>query len=200
MGVHMYLEHFNFKEFPFSLTPNIDFYCNLSGHQNTLNVVLLALRAGEGFVKVIGEVGSGKTLLCRMLLEQLGNHFVTAYIPNPDLTPDGLRIALGQELGLKEPFPTSQHALLDLINNRLLALHDAGKQVVLIIDEAQALSDQSLEALRLLTNLETCKTKLLQVVLFGQPELDTRLNQNHLRQLNQRITFACYLPRLNREE
>lgn len=196
----MYLEHFKLKEFPFSLTPNTEFFCGLPGYQGALNVLLVSLRSGEGFVKVTGEVGSGKTLLCRVLLNEIKNDFVTAYVPNPDLTPFGLRKALAQEIGIPKPFPKESNDLLQLIVEKLLELFKNNQRVVIILDEAQAISDECLEALRLLTNLETENSKLLQVVLFGQPELDIRLNQTSLRQLKQRIGFSYRLPELSRSE
>ncbi len=196
----MYLEHFKFSELPFSLTPDVDFYCDLKGHQEALNTLIFSLQSGEGFIKIIGEVGSGKTLLCRKLLSSLDDTFVTAYIPNPDLNPTELRRALLRELGVEPQLLQDQHELLTAINNRLLELHTLKKHVVLLIDEAQALPVESLEALRLLTNLETEKNKLLQVVLFGQPELDEHINRPNLRQLKQRITFSYYLPQMSREE
>ena len=194
----MYLEHFGLRELPFSLTPDTSFFFNYAGHQDALNTLLIALRSGEGFIKVTGEVGTGKTLLCRKLLDSLGTRFVTAYIPNPFLTPTALRLALADELGVQCARNLGQHRLLKLITQTLIELHAAGKRVVLCLDEAQALPDDSLEALRLLTNLETEKHKLLQVVLFGQPELDRRLEQPALRQLKQRITFSCRLEPVER--
>jgi len=161
-------------------------------------VLLVALQGGEGFIKVTGEVGTGKTLLCRQLLNMLDDSYVTAYIPNPFLNPTALRMALADELGIEFARNTGQHRLLQLITRRLLELSADGKQVVLLLDEAQAMPDDTLEALRLLTNLETEKRKLLQVVLFGQPELDMRLNQRKLRQLKQRIVFSYQLAPLNR--
>ncbi|MDX1902422.1 MAG: AAA family ATPase [Gammaproteobacteria bacterium] len=196
----MYLEHFKFNELPFILTPDTNYFCDLKGHQEALDTLLFSLRNGEGFIKIIGEVGAGKTLLCRKLLDSLDETFFTAWIPNPDLTPLELRRALARELKIDLTVLPDQHELLTAINHRLLELHSAGKQVVLLLDEAQALSDESLEAIRLLTNLETSKKKLLQVVLFGQPELDEKLDLSHLRQLKQRISFAYYLPKLSREE
>jgi MSHA biogenesis protein MshM len=196
----MYLEHFRFKELPFTITPNIGFFCHLKGHQEALNTILFSLRSGEGFIKIVGEVGTGKTLLCRKLLDSLEGNYVTAYIHNPDLNPIELRKALARELGIDPTSLHDQHELFMLINNQLLSLHAAGKQVVLLIDEAQAIPSESLETLRLLTNLETETTKLLQVVLFGQPELDERLNQPNFRQLKQRISFSYYLPLLSRED
>ena len=196
----MYLEHFKFKDLPFALTPNVSLYCGLKGHEEALNVILFSLRSGEGFIKIIGEVGSGKTLLCRKVLGSLEEDFVTAYLPNPELPPVELRRALARELGIDLTNLQDQYELLTLINGRLLELHNTNKKVVLLIDEAQALPLESLETLRLLTNIETEKTKLLQVVLFGQPELDEHLEDRRLRQLKQRITFSYYLPLLTRED
>ncbi len=196
----MYLEYFKFNELPFSLTPNVGFFCQLKGHQEALNVLLFSLRSGEGFIKIVGEVGVGKTLLCRKLLNSLGDSYVTAYIPNPDLVPLELRKAIARELGIEVVTSQDQHELLTLLNTKLLELYGIGKRVIVVIDEAQALPPESLEAIRLLTNLETEKTKLLQVVLFGQPELDRHLDKPNLRQLKQRISFSYYLPLLSRED
>lgn len=196
----MYLEHFKFNKQPFALTPNTEFFCELPTHQEALNVLLLSLSQGEGFIKIVGEVGTGKTLLCRILLNILPEAFVTAYIPNPDQTADGLRFAVASELGIEPEAHWTQYQLLDAINMKLLDLHRAGKKAVLVIDEAQALPDECLEAVRLLTNLETEERKLLQVVLFGQPEIDRKLEQESLRQLKQRITFSYHLQPLARHE
>ena len=195
----MYLRHFGLDEFPFTLTPDTEFFFNQGSHQDALNVLLVALQGGEGFIKVTGEVGTGKTLVCRKLLNLLDDNFVTAYLPNPFLNPTALRMALADELGIEFARNIGQQRLLKLITERLIELHGNGKQVVLLLDEAQAMPDDSLEALRLLTNLETEKRTLLQVVLFGQPELDTRLAQAKLRQLRQRIVFSYRLCPLDRD-
>jgi MSHA biogenesis protein MshM len=194
----MYLEHFGLEQHPFSITPDTDFFVNQGSHREALNVLLVALRSGEGFIKVTGEVGTGKSLLCRELLNTLDGEFVTAYLPNPFLNPTALRMALAEELGIEFARNTGQHRLLQLISERLIEICATGKRVALLIDEAQTLPDQSMEALRLLTNLETEKQKLLQVVLFGQPELDERLEGEHLRQLKQRITFSYRIRPLDR--
>ncbi len=195
----MYLEHFGLTEPPFSLTPDTNFWFEYTSHHEALNVLTLALRSGEGFIKVTGEVGLGKTLICRKMLNSLGSEYVTAYIPNPHLSPASMRVALAEELGLDTSEAVTQEQLLRLITYKLLELAKEGKHVVLALDEAQELPDQTLEAVRLLTNLETEKFKLLQVVLFGQPELDQRLSQSHLRQLKQRITYSYVLQPLTRD-
>ncbi|HET7587064.1 MAG TPA: AAA family ATPase [Gammaproteobacteria bacterium] len=195
----MYLEHFGLKTYPFSLTPDTEFFFASPTHREALNVLLVALRGGEGFIKVTGEVGLGKTLLCRQLLNALGDGFVTAYVPNPHLSAASMRLALACELGLKRPRNAyTQQDLLTWLNAALLRLASHRRQVVLCLDEAQQLPDETLEAVRLLTNLETEKRKLLQVVLFGQPELDRRLAERHLRQLKQRITFSYRLAPMDR--
>jgi MSHA biogenesis protein MshM len=196
----MYLCHFGLRELPFTLTPNTNFYLGLESHNEALAVLLTALQTGEGFIKVVGEVGTGKTLMCRKLLNEIPEHFVTAYIPNPYLKPDELRRAVAVELGVKQAQTVSAELLTQRIQQRLLELHIRGHAVVLILDEAQALPSESLEALRLFTNLETETRKLLQVVLFAQPELDERLAEKAFRQLKQRITFSYKLRSMNARE
>ena len=194
----MYLKHFQLRELPFSITPDTSFFMNRSGYQDALNVLLVSIRSGEGFIKVTGEVGVGKTTLCRMLLRSLGPNYVTAYIHNPYIRPDSLLFAIADELGIPYTEKVSQYTLLKLITSNLMRLHKAGKGIVVCLDEVQAMPVKTLEALRLLTNLETEKHKLIQVVLFGQPELDQLLCQPSIRQLRQRITFSYRLLPLNR--
>lgn len=197
----MYLEHFSLSEQPFSITPDTGFYFNNPSHQQAMNVLQVALRSGEGFIKITGEVGTGKTLLCRQLLNQLSNdeQYVATYLPNPNLSPSALNLALAEEMGLQCDANANQHSVLKLINERLIELAAEGKKVVLLIDEAQAMPEESLEALRLLTNLETEKSKLLQIVLFGQPELNDMLERPSIRQLKQRITFSYALEPMSKD-
>ena len=198
----MYLNHFGLQEAPFGLTPNTGFYYGLPPHEEAMQVLNWALAQGEGFIKVTGEVGTGKTLLCRKLLSELGSEACPvrlAWLPNPHLTPGELRTALALELGLAVQ-GDSELDLTDRIHRHLIALHQQGSRVVVLIDEAQALPDETLEAIRLFGNLETESSKLLQIVLFGQPELEVRLARPHLRQLRQRIGFSYCLRPLRCDE
>ena len=189
----MYLEHFGLREYPFSLTPDSRFFFAYRQYQEALNTLLVALRTGEGFIKITGEVGTGKSLLCRKLLNSAEPSIYTAYIPNPLMAPSALGMALAEELGLQLSPSLGQHRIIKAITRRLIALNREGNNVVLCIDEAQTMPLRTMEALRLLTNLETEQQKLLRVVLFGQPELDQKLSDPAIRQLRQRITFSLSL-------
>lgn len=199
----MYREYYGFRHHPFSLSPDTEKFVNLHGHQECMDLLIYALSTGEGFVKIVGDVGTGKTILCRKLLRYLvktpvtNTEYVSIYIPNPLLSPAGLFRTLASELGISLQHDTSQDVIFEALNQRLLLLAGEQKSVVIIIDEAQALPVETLEALRLVTNLETEKQKLVQVILFGQPELDDLLGQHQFRQLQQRITFSYYLTPLN---
>ncbi|MGX5913118.1 ExeA family protein [Aliidiomarina sp. Khilg15.8] len=197
----MYLYHYGMQQLPFTLTPNTSFYCGLQAHDEALEVLVTALKTGEGFIKVTGEVGTGKTLLCRKLLNELPDYFVTAYIPNPQLNSTELRRAVATELGIAPASgSTDQHELAYQLEQRLLEISRSGRTVVLLLDEAQALPLESLETLRLMSNLETESRKLMHLVLFGQPELDERLATKELRQLRQRIGFSYRLRTLSEIE
>jgi MSHA biogenesis protein MshM len=191
----MYQSHFGLSRAPFALTPDPRFFCALRSHVEAHHLTRMALGQGEGFVKITGEVGSGKTLLCRLLLNELRGKQAYAYIANPALSPLELKLQLARELGL--PAVVGEALLNQAIERQLLALNKSGKPVVLIIDEAQALPPASLETLRLFSNLETETGKLLQIVLYGQPELDELLLQKNFRQLRQRIGFSCRLKPLS---
>ena len=196
----MYRTHFGLREMPFGITPDTSFAYACTTHQEALNTLLVAVKNGEGFIKITGEVGTGKTLLCRRFLAMLDQNHVSAYIPNPYVEPRTLLFALAEELGVALARGTDQRQLMKEINRALLNFARQGKTVVLCLDEAQAMPVETLEALRLLTNLETEKRKLLQVVMFGQPELDQKLDHQSIRQLKQRITFQYRLTSLGREE
>jgi MSHA biogenesis protein MshM len=196
----MYLYHFGIKELPFTLTPNTQFFFGLPSHNEALTVLKTALRSGEGFIKVTGEVGTGKTLVCRKLLNEMEKGFVAAYIPNPYLSPSELRHTVANELQVNLPSTSNQQVFTQAIQEKLVEIRKKGQSVVLIIDEAQALPDESIEALRLMTNLETESAKLMQVVLFGQPELNQKIAQPELRQLRQRITFSYELSQMNADQ
>lgn len=196
----MYQSHFGLQELPFGLTPDTSYAYTCASHQEALNTLVVAVKNGEGFIKITGEVGTGKTLLCRAFLAKLDSSFVSAYIPNPYLQPRALLLALAEELHVELPKDEDQHQLIKGLTHALLGFAAAGQSVVVCLDEAQAMPLESLEALRLLTNLETEKRKLLQVVLFGQPELDVKLAQESVRQLRQRITFQYCLTPIRTDE
>jgi MSHA biogenesis protein MshM len=196
----MYLDHFDLKELPFSITPDTSFYFASPNYQVGLNTLLFAILSGEGFIKITGEVGTGKTLLCRKLMYSLNDNFKVAYVPNPYLEPQSMLMVLAQELGIALPKKITQHALLSALNLSLLDFARNDIKVVVCMDEVQAMPIETLEALRLLSNLETEKRKLLQVVIFGQPELEDKLNHPSIRQLKQRISFEYQLDRLTRDE
>jgi MSHA biogenesis protein MshM len=196
----MYGPHFGLREAPFSLTPDTAYFFAHRGAQTALNTLLVALRSGEGFVKIVAEVGCGKTLMCRRLLAALAPDCETAYIPNPALDPRAMLLAVCEELSISVAGAGTAHHVIKDLERCLLGHAQAGRRVALVIDEAQCIPDKTVEVLRLLSNIETEKRKLLQIVLFGQPELDARLAQPHLRQLLQRITFMDRIEPLLAED
>jgi general secretion pathway protein A len=197
----VYLEYYGLTEPPFDITPNPRFLFYSAKHREAFNHLLYGIRERKGFVQLTGEVGAGKTTLCRAMLDQLNGQYSTALILNPALNGDQLIKAIAMEFGL----PVHQMGLdrldtLAIINDFLLKQVERGKDTVLIIDEAQNLPDDMLEQIRLLSNLETDDRKLLQIILMGQPELRDRLNNHALRQLRQRITVRYHLQPLSKFE
>jgi general secretion pathway protein A len=195
----VYLQYYGLTEAPFDLTPNPRFLFYTAKHREAFNHLLYGIRERKGFVQLTGEVGAGKTTLCRALFEQLDGKFETALILNPVLSPDQLMEAIAMEFGLKVKGLDRLETVAE-INKFLLEKAEAGRDCVLFIDEAQDLTDDLLEQVRLLSNLETDSRKLLQIVLMGQPELRDRLNAHKLRQLRQRITVRFHLHPLSRRE
>lgn len=197
----MYLAHFGLREAPFGLTPDTSFAFASERYRSVLETLRVAVGTGEGFIKITGEVGTGKTLACRSFMKSLDERFVLAYLPNPMLSPRALVRAVALELeAMAITAPDDEYFVNRAVSLRLLGIARQGKRALLCIDEAQAMPLETLEALRLLTNLETEKQKLLQIVLFGQPELDRKLQNPNIRQLAQRITFQDSLHALDRDE
>jgi len=195
----VYLEFYGLKQPPFDITPNPRFLFHSTKHREAFNHLLYGIRERKGFVQLTGEVGAGKTTLCRALLEQLDGKFSTALILNPVLSGDELMKAIATEYGL-EVKGKDRLETMATISDFLLRQTLAGKETVLIIDEAQNLTEELLEQVRLISNIETDDRKLLQIVLMGQPELRERLNSHKLRQLRQRITVRYHLNPLTRVE
>lgn len=195
----LYLDYYNLREEPFSITPDPRFLFFSAKHQEAFNHLLFGIHQRKGFIELTGEVGAGKTTICRKLLEELGDKYRTALILNPCLSAHQLLKTIVREFGLK-PRGIDRVAYLEALNAFVLAEVNAGHDIVLIIDEAQDLSDELLEQVRLLSNLETDHQKLMQIVLMGQPELRDKLAQPKLRQLRQRITVRYHLQPLTQDE
>ena len=197
----MYLDHFNLTEQPFSITPDPRFLYMSARHREALAHLLYGLGEGGGFVQLTGEMGTGKTTICRCLLEQVPDNVDIALVLNPKVTSTELIATVCDELGIEYPMgATSIKALTDVLNRYLLEAYAHGRRTVLILDEAQNLSADVLEQVRLLTNLETATQKLLQIVLIGQPELRSLLAREDMRQLSQRVTARYHLDPISREE
>ncbi|WP_413702272.1 ExeA family protein [Psychromonas sp. KJ10-10] len=196
----MYLQHFGLQKAPFSLTADTHFYIDFIPHKEALEVITTALSFGESILKIIGEVGTGKTLLCNKLEQELAEQYLICVFDNPYLSAQELRCSLAVKIGIDKSEFDDRLFLTEKIKERLLELHKQGTKVLLLVDEAQAIPDHTLEALRLFSNLETDSEKLLQLVLFGQPEFNVRLADNKFRQLRQRITFSYQLRPLSEKE
>ncbi|MFH0726478.1 MAG: AAA family ATPase [Pseudomonadota bacterium] len=193
----MYKKHFGFRERPFQLVPNPAYLFLSKSHEEALAHLNYATSQGDGFVEITGEVGTGKTTLCRAFIESLDSATEVAYIFNPMLTAVELLAAVHDEFGIPSEAGGSTKALIDSLNRFLIKKKAEGKRVLLIIDEAQNLSRDVLEQVRLLSNLETNTEKLLQIILVGQPELGEMLDSFELRQLSQRITLSAHLTPLS---
>ncbi len=196
----MYLEHFGLSEVPFRITPHTEFFYYGANRGATLNALIYAIVHDEGIVKVSGEVGSGKTMLCRVLVESLPPHVVIVYLSNPSLSRDDILFAIAADLDLNLPLNARTSAVVRALHDKLIELHGQGRQVVVLIDEAHAMPMETLEEIRLLSNLETSHHKLLQLVMFGQPELDQTLARSDMRQLKERITQHFTLEPMRQDD
>jgi general secretion pathway protein A len=195
----MYNKFFSLREKPFKLVPNPEYYYVSRSHEEVMAHLKYAISEGEGFVEITGEVGTGKTTLCRVFLDSLDDATEVAYIFNPRLGPAQLLKTIADELGVAGPADDTK-TLIDALNTYLIDMKTAGKTVVLLVDEAQNLTRNVMEQLRLLSNLETNRSKMLQIILVGQPELGELLDSYDLRQLAQRITLSCHLSPLSFRE
>lgn len=192
----MYYDYFGLNEAPFKITPNTEFFYAGGERGAVLDALVYAVVHGEGIIKVSGEVGSGKTMLCRMLEERLPENVERVYLSNPNVIPEEVVHQIAHELQL-EPTTTGRVGMMQALQQYLLQCHESNRQVVLFVDEAQAMPLPTLEEIRLLSNLETRHQKLLQIVLFGQPELDSKLTSPQIRQLRERITHSFALTPLS---
>jgi type II secretory pathway predicted ATPase ExeA/septal ring-binding cell division protein DamX len=191
----VYLAHFGLDEAPFRITPHTDFFFAGANRGATLEALLYAITHDEGIVKLTGEVGSGKTMLCRVLIERLPGNVETIFLASPSLSRDEILHALADDLHISLPGARTT-VLLRALQEHLIKVYAEGRRVVLLVDEAHAMPAESLEEVRLLSNLESSREKLLQIVLFGQPELDERLARADMRQLRERITHSFKLQPL----
>ncbi|NJD35663.1 MAG: AAA family ATPase [Betaproteobacteria bacterium] len=196
----MYLEHFGLNEPPFRITPHTDFFFDGANRGATLDALIYAITHDEGIVKVSGEVGSGKTMLCRVLMERLPDNVTIIYLANPSLARDDILYAIAEELRLPIPDNARSSVVMRSLHDHLIKSYGEGRQVVVLIDEAHAMPVETLEEIRLLSNLESSRSKLLQLVLFGQPELNDVLARPDMRQLKERITHNFGLNPLVRDD
>jgi type II secretory pathway predicted ATPase ExeA/septal ring-binding cell division protein DamX len=196
----MYYSHFGLTQAPFKITPNTEFFFGGGNRGPILEALIYAISHGEGIVKVTGEVGSGKTMLCNMLQSRLPAHIETVYLANPSVSPDEILHAIAFELQLDVDRNAGRLEVMQALHDHLLQRHADGKRVVVFVEESQSMPLATLEEIRLLSNLETRNDKLLQIVLFGQPELDTNLRQPNIRQLRERITHSFRLEPLDADQ
>ncbi len=196
----MYEDYFGLERPPFKITPDTSLFYEGGKRGDILAALAYAIHRGEGIIKVVGEVGSGKTMLCRMLQLKLPNTVEIVYIANPSVSPEDILFVIAHELSLPVGKEASKHEVMHLLQDYLLQRHMENKQVVLFIEEAQGMPLETLEEIRLLSNLETDENKLLQIILFGQPELDENLAQQSIRQLRERITHNFNLDPLTQDE
>ena len=196
----MYYSHFGLAQPPFRITPDTEFFFSGGNRGPILDALIYAIGQGEGIIKVTGEVGSGKTMLCNMLQSRLPENVETVYLANPSVSPDEILHAIALELQLAPPRDAGHLEVMQMLHGYLLDRHAQDRRVVMFVEESQSMPIATLEEIRLLSNLETAHAKLLQIVLFGQPELEDNLSQPHIRQLRERITHSFRLSPLKPDE
>jgi type II secretory pathway predicted ATPase ExeA len=196
----MYRKYFGLNKLPFKTTPDISVFYKHGSRQEILEALVYTVTRGDGIVKVTGEVGCGKTMLLRLLAHSLPSNFSIVYINSPNLSAKDMILYICSELEINVDSSMLKFTLLATLKNELVRLHSLGKHVVMLIDEAQSMTIDVLEEIRLLSNLETDDDKLIQIVLFGQPELDVALQDENIRQLKSRISFSIYIPPLTADE
>ena len=196
----MYNQHFGLEKAPFKITPDTCMFYTGAGRGDVLDALVYSIVSGEGIIKVVGEVGTGKTMLCRMLELKLPENVEIVYLANPSLTPEDILHAIALEMSLDIESGINRIQVLHRIQQHLVEMHARNRHVVVLVEEAQSMPTSTLEEIRLLSNLETKQDKLLQIVLFGQPELDEKLSDPGIRQLRDRITHSFYLDPMDPEE
>lgn len=194
----MYLDFFNLNHFPFNQCPDIDYYYTLKSHQESLNVLLIGLQNNDGIIKITGEPGTGKSLLCRLLIEKISENYYPIYIINPYVTYNELLQAIAADFKILKSFSEQNNDLLTLIYNKAVELKNKNIKVVLIFDEAQCLSPENLELIRIFSNLESGNDNLFQIIIIGGLELDGKLKQ--LNHFTQRISFSHKLLPIKKQE
>lgn len=196
----MYYNYFGLKKSPFKITPDTSLFFSGGNRGAVLEALIYAIVKGEGIVKLVGEVGTGKTMLCRMLQVELPDNIECVYLANPSLSPENILHAIAVDLHLDITESDDRLKVMNKLQNYLLARHADNKQVVVFVEEAQGMPLVTLEEIRLLSNLETGENKLLQIVLFGQPELDQMISTPEIRQLKERITYSFQLVPFKRDD
>ncbi len=196
----MYLDYFGLDKNPFRITPDVGLFYQGKDRGAILQMLCFAIQQGEGIMKVVGEVGTGKTMLCRMLPDAINDDIDWIYLAHPNLTPDQIVHAIAFEMEIETEQDEDKLSVMRKLQDFLLEKYHKNRKVVLLVEEAQAMPIETLEEIRLISNLETAEQKLMQIILFGQPELDENLSKPKIRQLRERITHSVELLPFNSDD